>query len=324
MLYVRLFGTLDIRCGDDEFGGCTSRKSRELFVYLLLHRDRPHAREKLASLLWDDHYSTVQSRKYLRNALWQLRSTLSDRPELAESRLLHVEPDWIQLNSVSTLQMDVETFEAAYAAVEGISGERLAKPEAGELGRALDLYQNDLLESWYQEWCLCERERLLQMYLIMLDKMMAYCEAHRQFEKGLRYGREVLRRYRARESTHRRMMRLYYLGGDRSSALRQYEQCVTVLRDELDVEPSQRTTSLYELLRTDELEASSAARKEQTGREEQAVMEEALRTLRTCQTNLKEIQHRLERTTETVETLIRRRRSASRRNGPTRDQKSEE
>jgi len=324
MLYVSLFGKLDIRCDDGEFKGCTSRKSQELFVYLLLHRDRPHAREKLASLLWGDHYSTVQSRKYLRNALWQLRSALNDQPELTEGRLLVVEPDWIQLDSVSTLQMDVETFETTYAAVEGISGCRLGSEEADELDRALELYQNDLLENWYQDWCLCERERLLQIHLIMLDKMMAYCEVHRRFEKGLAYGREVLRRYRARERTHRRIMRLYYLCGDRSSALRQYEQCVTVLREELDVEPSQRTTALYERLRTDQLESSSAVREKQALMEERAVVEDMLRTLLHLQADLEEIQERLERTTGTVEALIWRRRSFPPRNGSTRDQKTEQ
>lgn len=299
MLRINLFGKLDIRYSDDEFRGCNSLKSRELFAYLLLNRDRPHAREKVASLLWGDRCTTAQSKKYLRNALWQLQSALNKQPKLAQSELLLVEPDWVRLNSVSMLQLDVEVFETAYAAVEGVSGYSLTDHRARRLDRALQLYRGDLLESWYRGWCLYEREQMLQIYLIMLDKMMVYREARRQFEKGLACGRSILRYDRARECTHRRMMRLYYLAGDRSTALRQYEQCEAVLREELDVEPSQRTTALYRQLRADHLETISAFQREQTE------MEDAVRLLQSLQASLEEVRQRVQRTAETIGTVIR-------------------
>lgn len=306
MLCVNLFGKLDIRYADGEFRGCDSRKSKELFAYLLLNRDRPHAREKLASLLWGDHCTTTQSRKYLRNALWQLRSGLDDRSEFAESRLLVVEPDWIQLNSVSMLHLDVKIFEAAYTAVEGVSGYSLGRQGAHRLDQALQLYRNDLLESWYQDWCLQERERMLGMYLIMLDKMMAYCESHHQFERGLAYGHIVLQRYRARECAHRRMMRLYYLSGDRSRALRQYERCVGALRDELDVRPSERTTELYEQVCTDRLELSPPPME---GNQE--VVEDVLWSLQVLEANLSDLQKQVERAVKTVRMALRNSRPSS-------------
>ncbi len=57
----------------------------------------------------------------------------------------------------------------------------------------MDLYRGDLLEGWYQEWCLFERERLQNAYMLMLDKLMGYCEAHSEYEQGLVYGDLILR-----------------------------------------------------------------------------------------------------------------------------------
>ena len=94
-------------------------------------------------------------------------------------------------------------------------------------------------------------------YLIMLDKLMNYCEAHRKYETGLSYGLRVSRYDRARESTHRRLMRLLYLAGDRTAALRQYEHCVTALEEELGVKPSRQTTTLYEQMRLDEFQVAA-------------------------------------------------------------------
>ena len=81
---------------------------------------------------------------------------------------------------------------------------------------------------------------------MMLDKLMGYCQSHRYYEEGIGYVIRSLKVDLSRECTHRRMMRLYTIASDRSSALRQYEQCATYLRKELNVEPAARTQELYE------------------------------------------------------------------------------
>ncbi len=60
---------------------------------------------------------------------------------------------------------------------------------------------------------------------------------------------------RARESTHRRLMRLYYRAGDRTAALRQYDHCVAALNEELGVKPSRLTVEVYNQIRLDEFHA---------------------------------------------------------------------
>ena len=52
-----------------------------------------------------------------------------------------------------------------------------------------------------------------------------------------------------RESSHRLLMECYYLNGDRSRALLQYEQCEQLLREELDAVPMPNTVALYRRLR---------------------------------------------------------------------------
>ncbi|NIN69138.1 MAG: hypothetical protein GTO63_31510, partial [Anaerolineae bacterium] len=81
--------------------------------------------------------------------------------------------------------------------------------------------------------CLYERERLQNMYLAILDKLVSYSEVQGAYEAGLGYGSRILSYDGARERTHRRLMRLYYLAGDRTAALRQYDSCVEALRREL-------------------------------------------------------------------------------------------
>jgi DNA-binding SARP family transcriptional activator len=258
LLHVSLFGRFQARNDQQEVAGLAAHKVQELLTYLLLYRDYPHPREVLADMLWSDS-SPSQSKRYLRKTLWQLQAALDSQIPLRNGRALLVDPGWIQLNPGAELWLDVAEFEQVFEKVKGVPGTQLGSRRAGSLQSAVDLYQGDLLEGWYQDWCLYERERLQHMYLIMLDKLMSHCESHGKWEAGLAHGALVLRYDRAHERTHRRLMRLHYLAGDRTSALRQYQRCLTALDQELGVKPSRRTAVLYEQLCADKLDEIALA-----------------------------------------------------------------
>jgi DNA-binding SARP family transcriptional activator len=108
-----------------------------------------------------------------------------------------------------------------------------------------------LLVGLYKDWCLHEREQLHKMYLTMLDKLAEYCETVQDYRAGVEYSSRALRYDPARESTHQQIMRMYYLAGDRTAALRQFDGCVEALKKELNVGPTQSTLKLYEQICVD-------------------------------------------------------------------------
>ena len=239
-------------------------KVQELFCYLLLHRDRPHPREALSALLWRD-IPTTQSKKYLRQALWQLQAALNCEAEETTARTFVIESDWIQFNPTADVWIDVAEFEQAVAEAHPRSNR---VPDGGALPaleQAAALYQGDLMEGWYQDWCLQERERLQNMHLAVLEKLMEYSEARHDYEAGLSYGARILRHDRAHERTHQRLMRLLHLSGDRGGALRQYERCVAALEAELGVKPTDETVGLCDDIRTDRLAGATAVTSKRNG-----------------------------------------------------------
>lgn len=252
-LSIQLFGKFCVRRNEQMLEGFDARKVQELFCYLLLHRDRNLSREMLASFLWPDT-TTVQSKKNLRQALWQLQSALGSQTEPIGDRVLLVEPEWVQLNLEADFWLDVVKFEKTYELLQKIPGYELDPQRVQILQDAVQLYQGPLLEGWYQDWCLLERERLHNMHLAMLDKLMSYFEAYHDYETSLLYGMRIMCYDRTHERTHRRLMRLYYLLGDRAEALRQYERCAAALEEELGVQPSKGTVALYKQIQADQLD----------------------------------------------------------------------
>jgi len=301
---IRLFGKFSAQFAAQKIEGLEAPRLQELFSYLLLYRGRPHARETLAALLWGDS-PTATSKKYLRQALWQLQSALNPDAAPAARHLLVVEPDWIQIDPDASLWLDVAEFEHSFSLVQGVQGSELEEAGARSLEEAVALYRSDLLEACYEDWCIYERERLQNMFLAMLDKLMSYCESHDLYENGLEYGCRILACDRAREHTHRRLMRLHYLAGNRTAALRQYERCVAALQEELGVKPAKRTTDLYDHVRADSLDGASSTRQAE---EPASSPPEALGRLRQIRSLLVDIQREIQKDIQAVELAIRGRR----------------
>ncbi len=249
MLQVRLFGQALVQHKGQKPITLPLR-AQELLFYLLCHRTQIHLREELTTNLWSDA-SPAHAKKYFRQTLWQLQTAIDSQSDGSAGSIFSVDGSWIQLNLESTLWFDIEQFEQDFQLTRDVAGHHLNDQQAQTLKAAVDLYRGELLVGWYQDWCMIERERLRSMYLAVLDKLIDYCITHLQIETGIDFGMRLLRQEIARERTHRRLIRLYYLAGDRTAALRQFEQCVQVLAKELDVEPSQRTLALFKQVRSD-------------------------------------------------------------------------
>jgi DNA-binding SARP family transcriptional activator len=252
-LHITLFGRLRCTVDHEPVGGMEPRKVQELLAYLLLHRTHPCTRESLATLMWGERHD-AQARKYLRQVLWQLHSALDAACHSADS-LLHVDAEWVGINPAALLWLDIDRLEDAYKLTHQIEGHDLTESQVDTLRQAVALYQGDLLDGWYQDWCIFERERFQQIYLTLLDKLIAYAEHSLNYLMGIHYCELALRSDPARERTHRRLMRLHYRAGNRTGALRQYETCVAMLRRELDIEPANSTLLLYQQICSDQGDA---------------------------------------------------------------------
>ncbi|MBK6795289.1 MAG: hypothetical protein IPG76_00390 [Acidobacteria bacterium] len=88
------------------------------------------------------------------------------------------------INPKADLWLDIIEFEEAFHAIQGLPPDQYEAHEIRALRHAAELYQGDLLTGCYEDWCLCERERLRDMHLAILQKLMVYSEAHCRLKRG--------------------------------------------------------------------------------------------------------------------------------------------
>jgi DNA-binding SARP family transcriptional activator len=251
---VTLLGKFTVERNKTSLTGLEARQVQELFSYLLLFKHRPQPRESLLETLWGDQ-SAGKARKKLRQILWRLQSVLG-KPTNSGGPELLIDNEWIQIILPSNVWLDVEEFEKIFNAINGKSIQELTTSELKKMQYAAETSKGQLLEGWYSDWCIFERERFQIMHMMLLDKLIQFCVLHHNYDLGLPYALEILRQDRAYERAHYQLMLLYFLSGNRTQALHQYARCVMALREELDVEPSERTRQLYEQIRSDSFQPS--------------------------------------------------------------------
>jgi len=102
----------------------------------------------------------------------------------------------------------------------------------------------ELLPGWYDEWISLERERMRQLRLHALEALAEVLARKGRYAHALEAGLIALRGEPLRESAHRAVIAVHLLEGNTGEAVRQYQQCKRLLRDELGVKPSPQTTQL--------------------------------------------------------------------------------
>src|SRR5262245_12346330 len=213
-----------------------TRKARALLAYLALPAGKPHARDNLETLLWGD-VPEAQSRGSFRKALVWLRQALGDT--------VIADPETVELKT-SAASVDVSQFER-----------RVADGSARALAEAADLYQGDLLagltlhEAPFEEWLGGERERLRELWIKALVRLLTHQREAEQTDSAILTAVKLIAADPLQEPVHRTLMQLYMQAGRRGTALRQYQSCVTFLERELRAQPEEATKALYrEILRS--------------------------------------------------------------------------
>lgn len=247
-LVIRLFGELSLHHSGERAARLESARARSLLAYLLLHRDGPQSRQRMAFLLWPDS-SEGQARTNLRHLLHTLRRAAPDL-----HRHLGVTAQTVWWRPEIPCWIDVFAFEDSLSLADapGTSAEHSLLA----LREAIDSYTGDLLEGCYDEWALEERGRFRERYLSVLHRVAETVANRGEHDEANRVGRELLRCDPLREDTYRFLMRVSNAAGDRAGAVRMFHECVSVLESELGVGPSPETRETFaEIMRAESSDA---------------------------------------------------------------------
>ncbi len=215
--------------------------ARTLLAYLLVFRQQPHSRVVLAGRLWPDVPET-RARHSLRHAIWRINWGLPGLLQ-ADSDIVGISPQarlWTDVVEFTDLLKPHLTDLASWSIPKAHHFSRAR----ADLHRAIQLYRGDLLEGFYEDWVLVERDRLREMYLRALERVIQMEKLVEGYKQALVAAQALAGADPLRESAHREIMRLHSLLDRPEAALDQFDTCSQILADELGVQPEIATVQL--------------------------------------------------------------------------------
>jgi len=247
-----------------------TRKTTALLAYLSLS-EHPQSREKLAALFWPE-FDPSRAPANLRRSLASLHSSLS-------GDWLEAERDSISLRKVTEVWVDVL---AARRLVAEIKAHPHAEGDAcppclDRLGEAIRLFQGEFLEGFtlpdcpgFDDWQLTEREGLRTELGWLLEKSARGQAAAGRWDDALQSAKRLLQHDRMHEPAQALLMRILALSGQRSAAIRQYEEYAAALKAEFGQEPEKGTRHLYNQILSREIGPGEEARNASRGGPEES------------------------------------------------------
>lgn len=256
LLKITLFAAFQVWLNGRSLTEFATDKARALLAYLMVERQQPHRREKLAALLWPDQ-PTPRARQSLRQALTHLRQALGDDEDTTIPFLL-INRNEIQFNPQAQSWLDVAEF---ITLADTCNRHHHHHPTAclpclHRMEAMLALYTDDFLAGFsvtdsilFEEWVLLKREWLHIQAVEALVHVADFYERRGDYVTARRYAQQLVNLEPWREESHRQLMRLLAHEGQRSAALAQYETCRRALQHEFGISPTVETVNLHTAIR---------------------------------------------------------------------------
>jgi len=241
-LKIILLGGFDAQLDGSSVDGFSYKKMRALLAYLAMEQGKDHSREFLSELFWGDN-SPETARDNLRRALSKLRKIL----EAPTGQTLFASTRH-SLRFNPTIYVDALKFTELIPTSQNNSDAGLQHKE-----NLIALYRGEFLKGFslpncrdFDDWVQVQREALHLRALALLEQVSLHYQTIGDYSTALSY---VLRRTVLEpwdEEAHRSAMSLYSLNGQNRAAIKQYEICCRVLKNQLGILPDQKTRQLAE------------------------------------------------------------------------------
>jgi len=231
------------------------RKATALLVYLAVTGARQR-RDTLATFFWPDS-NQARAFAYLRNTIWEINRTLGEGWLVANRETVALNPD-------ADIKLDLRNFNAHLDRVvphgHGINDDGCQEC-IKELEAATALYRDHFLSGFglpdsaaFDEWLFFQAEEARQALMNGLIRLIRMQIANGDFDQALEYARRWVNLDPINEEAHRELMQIFTWTGQRNAAIRQYQECQRILKQELNIEPEIATTELLERIQSGQLE----------------------------------------------------------------------
>lgn len=229
------------------------KKGKSILKFLVAHEGKPVSVDQLVDTFWPE----IEPEKGYRNlhvTVHFLRRLLEPSPvsRSESSHILH-ENGFFRFVPTTDCKVDIYDYQNLFRLAKSYEDEGQTENMITCYKQMIDMYGTGFLEDdLYEDWTESFRDQYKRMFIDTLMKVADYEESHGHFDLAVEFLNHILKVDPYDEKVHLQIMQIHLKKDNRNQAIRQYEKCMDLLRNELGIEPSSHLQDLYQkILQTD-------------------------------------------------------------------------
>ena len=246
-LSLYAFGKFRVFAGGNEVHDklWKTRKSKYIFAYLANQAGKDVGDEKIMDTFWPDN-PPEKARQSLYAALSHMRKALEAGGEPVENeRVVLARKGFYKFNDEKAWFFDVVEFERLYDLGQSLMRDRKEDEAINAYQKAEALYQGPFMEGYYADWAVYLKENLEVKFVDILETMMDHFLSKDRYEVACDYANRLLQLDNCHQDAHIALMTSFVEQGKAAQAIRQYQTCSQVFKDELNLSPPSEMAELY-------------------------------------------------------------------------------
>ncbi|MFS0554919.1 response regulator [Brevibacillus sp. 179-C9.3 HS] len=217
-----------------------TNKARELFAYLLHHRNKMIDKNSLIELLWPD-YDGSKGVTQLYTTIYLIRQTLK-RYGLQTISINKGNLEGGYKLTIDSATIDVEEWENRLKQLPTLSLASMAEHE-----QVLAAYTGDYFGDYDYLWAEYERERLRRMWLQLAKTMSSFYLGHGRMREAINVNQRIQHLHPLEEDSYMFLMQLYASLDDHAAVEEQYQLLTSRWELELGSAANEHITSWYHI-----------------------------------------------------------------------------
>lgn len=194
-----------------------SAKAREMFFFMLFHRQPLH-KEKIVEALWPEITSSKVNSNF-HSTLHRMKAALYQSCVEFDGQTYRLNPQW-------DYWFDAHEFLRLLREAEQHPKDSPERENA--LRSAIELYKGPFLNDIDSEWCATQRTDMELKFWTAVEGLADGYEAKGELQQSIAVLEQALEVDELQEEVYYRIMDLYLQLGDNTSATRMYKRCMSV------------------------------------------------------------------------------------------------
>lgn len=234
-LIYNCLGRMELRTSQHEIVKWRSSKSAELFAYLIMQRGKRVSKARIIEDVFE-HMSLKSADTYLNTTIYQLRKLLG---LYGLPQVIHSSNQYYVLDHTK-IEVDAFIFEDQCNLLDF--------SDAIQVNRAVEherSYQGNLFGEHVYVWAQNEIERVSSLYISFAHKLCEALLSRAEMDTAISILKKLVEHYDLEDRTIMLYLEALALKKDEVGLKRQYKKFTEIMREEVDVDISNKVTDFY-------------------------------------------------------------------------------